>query len=392
MALAGITIAACGGSASQSTSPGPSPKVERIALETSSCAPGWRVPSGGRYRFEIVDAASETASVALEQAESGVVVERVQAATPNVREALTARLEPGDAYRWSCTVAGSTTYSAAVQVPMPGESNDSAKTPAPPATVDLIRPLGLYTAYIERLLPRLRGQLATLRTQAAAGSLTGAEHAWLSAHTTWLELGQDDQAYGAFGKLGGEIDSTAAGKVGGAASPHFTGFHRVELDLWEHHDPGAAARDTTVLIDLVARLTPRTVDADLPATMLGIDSWVLRCHEILEDALRDSLSAQDDYGSHTDLASLRADVVATREMLDVLAPLLEPREPGLVATGRRELTAIDQTIDRIHPGTALPWPSIESLSRRNRERIDAAVDAALETLAPVSELMQVGNS
>ena len=71
-------------------------------------------------------------------------------------------------------MAGSTRYSAAVQVPAPGATGN-VQTPSPPATVDLIRPLGLYTAYVERLLATLRGQLATLRAQIAAGSLAGAE-------------------------------------------------------------------------------------------------------------------------------------------------------------------------------------------------------------------------
>jgi high-affinity iron transporter len=387
--VTGIAVSGCGRSSATSTQL--KAKVERIALAGLTCAPGWRAPSGGRYRFVVVDSSSSTASVSLEQALSGIVVARIPPVAPNTRQTLVVALKPGGAYRWSCTVAGSTRYSAALQVPAAGSAHTVPTSP-PPATVDLIRPLGHYTAYVERLLPTLRKQLAALRTQILGASLAGAEQAWLSAHLTWLELGQDDEAYGAFGKLGGEIDSTAAGKIGGAASPSFTGFHKVERDLWERDDLTAAARDTVTLIALVDQLTPATVAADLPATTLGIDSWALRCHEILEDALRDSLSAEDDYGSHTDLASLTADVTATREMLDVLAPLLEPREPALVPTARGELNAIDQAITVIHPGTGLPWSAISSLPMRARQRVDAAVDAALETLAPVSELMQVGNT
>jgi iron uptake system EfeUOB component EfeO/EfeM len=393
MTVAGVAVSGCGGSSagSSATVAEDKAKVEWIAVESSACAPGWLAPSGGRYVFTILDNASGTASVSLEQALSGVVVAGLPATSAHSHQSLVAELQPGGAYRWSCTVAGATRYSAAVQIPSAG-GGTTVQTPPPPATVDLIRPLGQYTVYVERLLPVLRAQLTTLRAQIAAGSLAGAKRAWLSAHLTWLELGQDDQAYGAFGNLGGEIDSTAAGKIGGSASSHFTGFHKVELDLWQRGDVTAAARDTATLIGLVDQLTPATVGADLPATTLGIDSWVLRCHEILEDALRDSLSAEDDYGSHTDLAALTADVSATREMLAVLAPLLAPRVPELVPTARRELSAIDQAIAAIHPGMALPWSAIAALAPRARERLDAAVDAALETLAPVSELMQVGNT
>ena len=50
----------------------------------------------------------------------------------------------------------------------------------------------------------------------------------------------------------------------------------------------------------------------LPATKLGLTNWTLRPHEVLEDALRDSLTGDDDYGSHTDLDSIAADVSVTR--------------------------------------------------------------------------------
>ena len=52
----------------------------------------------------------------------------------------------------------------------------------------------------------------------------------------------------------------------------------------------------------------------LPATATGIGNWLLRPHEVLEDALRDSLTADDDYGSGTDLASITADVAAVRTL------------------------------------------------------------------------------
>jgi high-affinity iron transporter len=384
--VTGVAIAGCGGSVRVTAG---RVTVERIALQASACAPGWRAPGGGRYRFEIVDGASRTASVTLQQALSGILLGRIPAAAPGSRHPLTARLAPGGAYRWSCTVAGTPArYSAAVQVPSQATTAPAARTPAPPATVDLIRPLGLYTVYVERRLGTLRGQLRTLRAQIAAGSLAGARTAWLTAHLTWLELGQDDGAYGAFGNLGGRIDGTTAGIAGRSTNHRFTGFHRVEVDLFRKRDLPAAGRDAGTLARLLGALSTRVLTADLPATTVGIDGWVLRCHEILEDALRDSLSGDDDYGSNSDLASLRADVSATREMLRVLAPLIEPRRPALVPTVTRQLASIDAAVSA-DGGHAT---AIQALPLRIRQRLDAATGAALETLAPVSELMQVGNT
>jgi iron uptake system EfeUOB component EfeO/EfeM len=165
----------------------------------------------------------------------------------------------------------------------------------------------------------------------------------------------------------------------------------VELDLFRRHDLGAAARAATVLARLVATITPRVLATSyLPPTTTSINAWTLRCHEILEDALRDSLSEDDDYGSNSGLASIAADVTGTHEMLTVLAPLITPRAPGLVASGERDLAALSRALAAVR--TPHGWPNLMSLTLRRRQLIDAATGAALETLAPVSELMQIGNT
>jgi high-affinity iron transporter len=259
--------------------------------------------------------------------------------------------------------------------------DSSSEDPSGISPVQLVQPLAQYTRYASATLTKLRTQLATLNRKLRARDVAGAQSAWRSAHVSWLVLGQDNGAYGAFGSLGNQIDGTADGHVGTTSSQSFTGFHRVELDLWRRHDAAAARTHAATLTKLVGSINDRALSQDLPDTTDALDSWALRCHEILEDALRDTLSGNDDYGSHTGLAAIRADVTATREMLRVLGDLIEPRAPALVPTATRELAAIDAAAS---PPRAVP---IATLPERRRKRINAAVGAALETLAPVSELM-----
>jgi high-affinity iron transporter len=370
----------------------PRGRPERITLAAASCASGWSAPSAGVYDFAVDNRASVAASAFLVQPGSGVVIAKVTNAQPRTVSELAVHLVPGGAYQWSCDLAGvPARLSTAAQVPWPAANRANAPpVPAPVATVQLIGPLTQYRQYVDGLLATLRPQLGKLQAQIAAGSLAGAQAAWLTARLTWLKIGQDDGAYGAFGQLGSSIDGTADGIVGGTSSSQFTGFHKVELDLWTRHDLAAAGRDAAELARLVATLTPGAVAAALPANTPGINNWTLRCHEILEDALRDSLSENDDYGSNSDLASINADVAATHEMLGLLAPLINPRSPQLVATGERDLTALSQAVAAARTGAQ--WPDLASLPVRERQRIDAATGAALETLAPVSELMQIGST
>lgn len=245
--------------------------------------------------------------------------------------------------------------------------------------------LRAYRTYVTGKLATLRSQTAALATAVGSGNIGEAKSAWLTAHLTWLDIGQDDGAYGCFGALGGKIDGLAAGHPLGTADPGFTGFHRIEFDLWTKHSLAAAASDTATLQRLVARLIKTPLTRYLPATPTSIGNWLLRPHEVLEDALRDSLTANDNYGSGTDLASITADVTAVRKLLSEIRPGLYALAPGLFQRATGELDALTGAINatRVHGG----WVSIERLPVRQRQQVDADVDAALETLAPIPDLL-----
>ncbi len=99
--------------------------------------------------------------------------------------------------------------------------------------------------------------------------------------------------------------------------------------------------DAARLSALLAELAHRRLSSELPVNPAGVSIWTLRAHEILEEELGDSLSGDDDYGNGTDLASVTADVLPTREVLGPMAAALAPRAPHLVGAARARLTAID---------------------------------------------------
>jgi iron uptake system EfeUOB component EfeO/EfeM len=242
-----------------------------------------------------------------------------------------------------------------------------------------------YRSYVAGQLTTLQSQVSALQGALASRSLAAAESAWLSAHGTWLTIGQDDGAYGCFGALGGAIDGLAGGLPLGTADPGFTGFHRIEFDLWTNHDLNAAASDTQTLEGLLGQLLAQPLTSYLPASANGIAGWVLRPHEVFEDASRDTLSADDDYGSGTELASLSADVSAVQTMLDELAPTLDPLAPSLVADADAQLDMLNTAIVATRSGAT--WVSIQNLAAPERQQVDADVGALLQTLAPIPDLL-----
>jgi hypothetical protein len=248
-----------------------------------------------------------------------------------------------------------------------------------------IHELSQYRAYVAGKLSALRSQVTALAAAIGSGDLARARSDWLAAHLTWLGIGQDDGAYGAFGALGGKIDGLAAGRARGTADPGFTGFHRVEFDLWRRRSLQAAGADTAVLVRLVGRLIAAPLSTYLPADANGVGSWLLRPHEVFEDALRDSLTGNDDYGSGTSLASVTADVAAVRTMLAELRPGLDLFAPGLVGSAYSRLDELGRALRATRVNGA--WVPVASVGIRQREQVDADLGAALETLARIPDLL-----
>ena len=114
----------------------------------------------------------------------------------------------------------------------------------------------------------------------------------------------------------------------------------------------------------------------------------LRVHEIIEDALRDHLSGIDDEGGNAAYAQTWADTQVDRVVLGDESALINERDPGLVATAQSELAALDTALLATKTSGG-QWQSLTAVSLGQRQHVDAAIGALLETLAVVPDLLEV---
>ncbi|MBV9822075.1 MAG: EfeM/EfeO family lipoprotein [Actinobacteria bacterium] len=246
-----------------------------------------------------------------------------------------------------------------------------ASTPAKAGT-----PLGAvaeqYRTYVGQQLDRLADQVRQLRSGLPGNDRTSAQRRWLAAQLTWQQVGA---AYGSFGALGAAIGGLANGLPQGVADPAFTGLHRIEYGLYHGEKlPDLRARVDRLAADVDAL---RAGLAKLP--IAGRD-MPIRCHEILEDALRDHLSGQDDYGSGMAYALTSADVLGTRVVLEELKPLIPSPVLGHSPydQSKAALDALDAALDATKVDGR--WPDYQSLTKHQRQPVNGAIGAALEAL------------
>ena len=163
----------------------------------------------------------------------------------------------------------------------------------------------------------MEAQIARLERALQANDRAAAQEAWRGAYARYLRLGAVYLA-GEVATLNQAIDGIPGGLEGGAASPEFSGLHRIEYGLWGTDQPSALlpwrATSSTSMSASCASLLPHVAITPL--------EYATRAHEILEDAARDLLSGTDVPWSGEGVLGTYAGCEATKEIIQTLRPLL----------------------------------------------------------------------
>src|SRR5262249_34864391 len=96
---------------------------------------------------------------------------------------------------------------------------------------------------------------------------------------------------------------------------------------------------------------------------------------------------ETDEGSHTNLATVRANVDGTELALSAITPLLRSRDPALLARAAAGLHSLAALLDAQHGGGG--WQPAADLSRPSRDRSDAARGGGLEQLSLLRDVREL---
>jgi high-affinity iron transporter len=371
---AGLTIVAMPGAAGNA--------ADAVTVSKTECAPEFTAAQSGNQTFTVANNSGMAGEINLDNA-AGAVVGEIETLGPGTTAPLSADLGNGT-YTFVCLM-GSQSATSSQQVQVTAKTATSGPTPVavkPVTLAELAPPNKLYQAYAAAQLKELAGEVATIKTDLGKKDIARAKTDWLAAQLDWERVGA---SYDSFGDLGLAVDGLPTGFVKGVDDPGFTGLHRLEYGLWHGQSAAELLSVTNVLAKNVA-----TVQKDLTSDDLAGDptQLPLRVHEIIEDALRDHLSGIDDEGGNAAYAQTWADTQVDRAVLDYESALINDRDPGLVATAQSELAALDAALLATKTSGG-QWQSLTAVSLGQRQHVDAAIGALLETLAVVPDLLEV---
>ncbi|MGW1164457.1 EfeM/EfeO family lipoprotein [Streptomyces sp. NPDC002550] len=371
VALAGTLLAfSLGGPRHGRAAGAPSGRVV-IDVSESHCGRGWTRPEPGVRTFDLHNSSDGAAEVYLEDPGSQAVYGEVEGIGPGTTRQLTVRLGQGT-YAFKCVpddgdaVTGPTVHITG------GQRGPGA---APVSEHDLIPPALAYQKWVGTGLDQVVRLTTKLKDGIDQGDLAAARSAWLPAHLEYERLGA---AYDAFGDADAPVNGTDAGLPGGVHDKGFAGFHRIEYGLWHGERAGGLRAPAAALVKAVTGLRDTWSQTRMDPAQLG-----LRAHEILENTVQFELTGRTDYGSGSNLATARANLDGTREVLSRLGPLLTTRYAGL-AELQHELDRAGHTLDGFGHGAS--WTPLASLTRTQREDVNALLGDLVERLASVATL------
>jgi high-affinity iron transporter len=345
--------------------------ADKIDVTAKACGPGWRGARSGPVTFHVANDTTSTVDVQLLGSGTQWVFAEIPTLGPGTTRPLPVTLGPGR-YTWQCASLTGEIYTSD-----PGRVTGAKVASTPPYIPvnpdDLGAAVDTYRNSVTAGLITLAQDADALRAAVDSGDLPEARSKWLVAHLDYERLGA---AYDTFGAFDDEIDGRPNGLPNGVGNPQFTGFLRLEYDLWHHQSRPVLTRVVNQLDRYVHEL-----QVAFPHQLMLATDLPLRAHEILENALQFQLTGESDEGSHTNLATIRANVDGTDMTIDALAPLLSIRYPQLLASVRHGLDHLAAMLDGFH--TAGGWTPVESLSTAQRERLDGTMSGLLEQLSDI---------
>jgi iron uptake system component EfeO len=270
-------------------------------------------------------------------------------------------------------------YEAACKPGMTGNGIRAALTvsgSAAPLTDDakLADATTSYSRYVRSqtaaLLPKTEEFVAAVK----AGDVAKAKALFPVARTYWERI---EPVAEIFGDLDPKIDGREEVIEEGM---EFTGFHRLEKDLW---GSGDVAKDGAIADRLLVDV--KEIVAKANAEKLSPLQLANGAKELLDEVATGKITGEEDRYSHTDLWDFAANVEGSKAAIAALRPVLQERDAALVKTLDTQFTNVEATLAKYRDGDG--WKLHNTLSKADLKALSDAINALAEPVSRVAAVV-----
>ncbi|MFC7589309.1 iron uptake system protein EfeO [Nonomuraea antimicrobica] len=230
-----------------------------------------------------------------------------------------------------------------------------------------------YARYVKSQTDTLLVKTQEFVDAVKAGDLDKGKRLYPVSRTYWERI---EPVAEIFGDLDPAIDGREADLADGE---EWTGFHRIEKDLWIHRD---LSKTGPVADKLIADV--RTIVAKANATELTPLNLANGAKELLDEVATGKITGEEDIWSHTDLWDFDANLQGSKAAVQALRPVLEERSPDLVKTLDEKFAAAESALAAHQKGDG--WRLHNELSKAELRTLSDAINALAE---PISEIAPI---
>lgn len=233
----------------------------------------------------------------------------------------------------------------------------------------------LYGAYVRDQVDQLLVKTKTFASLVTAGRDDEARALYADARVHWERV---ETVAESFGDLDPLMDAREADLEEG---DEFTGWHRLEKDLWPARAEGytamTAAERTAIADQLVADTTE--LHTRVQTLTYSASDIANGAKGLLDEVATGKVTGEEEYWSRTDLWDFQANVDGARVAWEGLRPLLQRKDAALDAQIAAEFTALGKLLDAHRQGTG--FVTYDQLTDAQVKQLADAVNALGEPLS-----------
>jgi iron uptake system component EfeO len=224
------------------------------------------------------------------------------------------------------------------------------------------------TSQIEAFLPKTQEFVDAVK----AGDVEGAKALFPVSRTYWERIEPVAESFG-------DLDPKMDGREDDERDPgvEFTGFHRLEKDLWvDGLQPDSGAIGDQLMAD-AADLQTRVAAIELTPVQLANGA-----KELLDEVATGKITGEEDRYSHTDLWDFKANVEGSQGAVAALRPVIDEKDPTLGPLLDERFKAVDDLLETYRVGDG--YKLYTELTEDDIRTMSEAVDALGEPISQVA--------
>jgi iron uptake system component EfeO len=268
------------------------------------------------------------------------------------------------------------TYQTACKPGMIGTGirNDLTVSGSAPALTEdaaLQQATASYTRYITSQSEALVARTGDFVAAVKAGDIEKAKALYPVARTYYERIEPVAEIFG-------DLDPKIDGREDDATKElPFTGFHRLEKDLWITKDVRKDGAIADQLLTDVKEVVTKAKDEKLSPLQLANGA-----KELLDEVANSKITGEEDRYSHTDLWDFAANVDGSQAAVAALRPALEQRDPALVKQIDIAFTAVDNELAKYRVGDG--WKLQTQLSESELKGLSDVINALAEPISKIA--------